>query len=240
MHYQGLIYLIGFTFYSFLMIAFAAITYGLTILVYVMHLILIFYKSGAREIKAFEQFNSLLMKNEKIIAKGIDMRPFALFTRRKLIGVTDSRIILMIRPLLGGFNMIDIQWKDLRDVRLGQNMLPKTFGSRISFYHSLKMQDFSSNIDFHAASKMYQIAQKEEQSWEEKRRIRKIEETRAAAGGTYVTTGASADKENNNTSSMDYVMNEITKAKKMLDEGIISDAEFEELKSKIINTGKSV
>ena len=36
------------------------------------------------------------------------------------------------------------------------------------------------------------------------------------------------------------MLDEIKKAKDMLDEGIISDAEFNELKSKILNKGKSI
>ena len=56
MHYKGLIYVIVFILYSLYMIGFAAFTYGLTLMVYGIHLFLIFYKSDAREEKVLRLY----------------------------------------------------------------------------------------------------------------------------------------------------------------------------------------
>ena len=75
------------------------------------------------------------------------------------------------------------------------------------------------------------MGQFEEQAWEEKRRIRTIEEVRAAAGGV-VVNNAPAPSENK--SGGNRMLEEIQKAKELLDSGAVSDAEFQEMKSKIL------
>ena len=80
---------------------------------------------------------------------------------------------------------------------------------------------------------IYSNAQAQEQAWEEKRRIRAIEETRAAAGGVYVNTGPTAAPEVGKKDTASLV-DELISLKKLLDTGAITDVEFNEMKSKII------
>ena len=130
--------------------------------------------------------------------------------------------------------MADIQWKDLKDAKLEQNVLESICGSNLQFQHSsggvgwMGVDGVRSDV----AAEIYSRAQSEEQAWEEKRRIRAMEEVRAAAGGVVVHTGtpqaAVAAPAGNR------MMDEIQRAKKLLDDGIISDAEFQEMKSKIL------
>jgi hypothetical protein len=94
---------------------------------------------------------------------------------------------------------------------------------------------------------VYKYAQDQEQAWEEKRRIREIEEVRAAAGGTYITQASTPDYPATNSSQEKAsltgtasIVEELRKAKDLLDQEIISDAEFNELKSKILNQGRSI
>ena len=128
--------------------------------------------------------------------------------------------------------MRDYQWKDLHDAKLSENTLPNICGSRIEFHvgknqSSLVIDGIESSI----ASSIYVYAQSQEQEWEEKRRIRDLEEKRAASGGTILNAGGSAGQ--GNASGFD----DLEKAKKLFDSGAISDAEYNELKSKILNRG---
>ena len=63
--------------------------------------------------------------------------------------------------------------------------------------------------------------------------VRAIEETRAAAGGVYVNTGPTPSEDRQGTDNASLV-EQLTKLKQLLDNGVISDAEFQEMKSKII------
>ena len=83
---------------------------------------------------------------------------------------------------------------------------------------------------------MYRVAQQQEVAWEEKRRVRAMEETRAAAGGIMLNAGQSAPDQQQSVSS---ISDEIMRFKQMLDDGIISDAEFQEMKSKLLSRGNN-
>jgi hypothetical protein len=202
-----------------------------------------------------------------LLASGIQFRPFALIHRRELIAVTNSRIISLKRKVLGGFQMADIQWKDLLDARIQQNTIPAIAGSNVHFRHSnSSVQPLSiKGINSDSASKMYSYSQSEEHAWEEKRRVRAMEEVRAAAGGVVVNTHAQNNPVRRDKTSgleaampqggqarasvggapvrapmvprrdMGYAMQQIAKAKEMFESGVISDAEFQEMKAKIIS-----
>ena len=89
------------------------------------------------------------------------------------------------------------------------------------------------------ASEIYARAQSEEQAWEEKRRIRKMEEVRAASGAMTIHTTQPApqtmDTHYQQQKSTPSMMEQISEAKKLLEDGTISDAEFQEMKAKIIS-----
>jgi hypothetical protein len=128
--------------------------------------------------------------------------------------------------------MKDYQWKDVTDAQLAENVLPQWFGSRLYFETSngsLEVDGIPSDL----ASKIYKHAQYQEQAWEEKRRVRKLEEMRAAAGGVIMNTGAVGNPANDapGVSSLD----ELERAKKLLDAGVVSDAEYQEIKAKILS-----
>jgi len=193
---------------------------------------LIFLGAEARAAKAQATLDSTLMSGEQVVARAVQHRVFALFRRRAAIAITGSRIVTVQRGLLGGFKMADMQWKDLKDVRLEQNILDGLCGSNLAF-DSLAPGAPGIVVDgvpSQAASTMYAKAQYEEQAWEEKRRVRGLEETRAASGG--VSIGAMDGSVGG--ASGDRMVEEIRKAKELLDSGAVSDAEFQEMKAKIL------
>ena len=95
--------------------------------------------------------------------------------------------------------------------------------------------------DSKTASDIYKFSQSQDQSWEEKRRIREMEETRAKAGGisigSNVVTPSPSGSENNSdkSSKTSDITDELLKIKDLLDKGILSDVEFQEMKSKILS-----
>ena len=211
---------------------------------------LVFRNSEGRVKKAYSKLNDVLMKDEAIIEKGIDKRPFALRSRRQVFAVTNSRVIRLKRPILGGFEMTDFQWKDLEDAKVSENVLSSLCGSILYFKADNKEIRLGSKVvedefifypEIETASKAYKYAQEAEQSWEEKRRIRSMEEKRAEAGGIMIGQNTSpsvsngmVSQESQNSRPKTDIADELLKLKKLVDEGIISDAEFQEMKSKIL------
>jgi hypothetical protein len=193
--------------------------------------------SDARERRTTEKVASTLIANEQKLRGAMQRRVCALLSRRQAVAATSSRVILLKRPLLGGFTMRDYQWKDLHDASLSENMLPNLFGSRLSFAirrdgTGPEERFVLDGLESPAAAQIYSIAQDQEQAWEEKRRVRSMEEARASSGGITVgghspTLGAGG--------SPGSTLADLERAKKLLDSGVISDAEFNEIKAKILS-----
>jgi hypothetical protein len=212
------------------------VTMGLALVLLGLVLFLTFAGADKRADKASDQISTTLMDSEELYAEAIQHRVFALWGRRAVLAITNSRILVMRRGLLGGFKMQDVQWKDLEDVTIEQNVLASLCGSNLHFKHLNKgvAQIEVNGIASDVAPSIYAKAQHEEQAWEEKRRIRGIEEVRAAAGGVVVHTGSSNGSGEHASRGGNRMLEEIAKAKELLDMGAVSDAEFQEMKSKIL------
>ena len=88
------------------------------------------------------------------------------------------------------------------------------------------------------AEAVYRVCQAQDQAWREKRRVRELEELRARSGGIQLgTSGAGAGVASSPAGGgADDTVTRLEKAKAMLDKGLISDAEFEAIKARIVNT----
>jgi len=208
----------------------SVLTVGIGTIALLVWALLVFLGAEDRAAKADATLDRTLMTGETVAARAIQHRVFALFRRRAVIAITSSRIITVQRGLLGGFKMADMQWKDLKDVRLEENILEGMCGANLAF-DSLAASPgvYVDGVPTEAAAQMYAKAQFEEQAWEEKRRVRGLEETRAASGGVTVGMGAGGGG-----AAPDQMVEEIKKAKALLDDGAISDTEFQEMKAKIL------
>lgn len=215
-------------------------TFGVGLLLLIPYWHLVFNNSELRAIKANDKLKSTLMGGESIVTQALQLRVYSLFLRRYIVAITNSRIILIKRSIFGGFSMSDYQWKDLREVRFSENIIPNFFGARLSFSvlkgEHLMIDGISSDV----ASELYSRAQSEEQQWEEKNRIRLMEQKRAASGGAVIqidspATGIGYDADNLKSNNQDSLFENLEKIKALYDSGLITDAEFNELKSKILS-----
>jgi|GEM_PF-852969 hypothetical protein len=214
------------------------VTSGVGLLFFAAYAYFAFVGADTRTGQALEKLKSTLMKDEKIVSQAIQHRIFALWHRRVTLAITNSRIVIVERGLLGGFTMKDIQWKDLHDAKLDQNVLSQYCGSNLTFGHlNGNVDQFEvGGIPDREAAEIYSRSQDEEQAWEEKRRVRVIEEVRAASGGMTINTGQQTSAPAAAlASSGNAMLEQIENAKRLLDSGTISDSEFQEMKSKIIS-----
>jgi Short C-terminal domain len=217
-----------------LAVAVSVLTVGVGLLAVAIWAGLVFLGAEGRARRALEGLDSVLMTGEQASERCVQARVFAFFQRRAAVAITGSRIVMVRRGLLGGFKMTDMQWKDLKDVRMEQNVLPGLCGSNLTFDSLLPGAPgiVVDGVPSAIASAIYARAQYEEQAWEEKRRVRGLEETRAASGG--VSIGGGLDGGLAGSGGTERMVAEIERAKGLLDQGAISDAEFQEMKAKIL------
>ena len=191
--------------------------------------------------RPLEHLRSVLIPNESLEAWAIQRRVFALTHRRMLLAATSGRLILLTRKLFGGFDVSDIRWQDLEEVTLRVGMLgadllvragrPSDFasqGAQGSLRHEFQ------GLRKEQAQAVYRICQAQDQAWREKRRIRELEELRARSGGIQVTPGGGGYTPPAGAQS--DAVRRLQEAKQMLDGKLITDAEYEAIKAKIVSS----
>jgi hypothetical protein len=185
------------------------------------------------------QLHSVLIAGETLEAWVIQRRVYALTHRRVLIAATSGRLIVLTRRLLGGFEVTSIRWQDLEEVTLRVGMLAAELYVRAGKATDLASMGAAGaqRVEFQGLRKeqaqaLYRICQAQDQAWREKRRVRELEELRARSGGIQVTStplSASAGFEGD-------AVRRLQEAKQLLDAKLITDAEYEAIKAKIVSS----
>jgi len=189
--------------------------------------------------EALAHLKSVLVAGETLDAWAIQPRIFALTHRRRLIAATSGRFIYIKRNLFGGFKMDDFRWQDLQETKLDVGI----FGADITFKASnnsdlnISKSDIR-DLEFRGFEKVqtqeiYRLAQAQDQSWREKRRLRELEEMRAQSGGLNVGS-YSGNTLSQAEQTTDDSLARLQKAKEMLDNKLITDSEYETIKARII------
>ncbi|HSQ30680.1 MAG TPA: SHOCT domain-containing protein [Gemmatimonadaceae bacterium] len=191
-------------------------------------------------IPVLQHLQSLLIPGEKLEAYAVQRRLFALTHRRLIIGATSGRLISVTRGLFGSFHPVAVRWQDLEEVRVDVG----TFGASL-FLKFLSNRDFAgggqtmssvfTGLRKDEAERVYRICQQQDQAWREKRRVRELEELRAKSGGVQIGSTASPVGAGAAPSDGDPAAR-LERAKTMLEQGLISDSEYESLKAKIVNS----
>jgi hypothetical protein len=191
--------------------------------------------------KAIDYLKSVLVSGETTESWAIQRRLFALSHRRIIIAATSGRFIIIKRGLIGGFDMNDFRWQDLGDVKLkvgifGADIFFRKFGSTDLTMNKYTVQTISlTGFRKEQTQNIYRLAQAQDQSWREKRRIRELEELRAKSGGLHLSGGNGNTNIQQPNNSSDDSVTRLQKAKEMLDNKLITDSEYESIKAKIIS-----
>lgn len=189
--------------------------------------------------KPLADLRSVLIPAETLEAWAIQRRIFALTHRRLLIAATSGRLVVLVRRLLGGFDVSTIRWQDLEEVTLRVGVIGADLALRAgkaTDLASLGAQG-SQRVEFQGLRKeqaqaVYRICQAQDQAWREKRRVRELEELRARSGGIQVMSGPALA-----TGSADSdAVRRLQEAKQLLDAKLITDSEYEAIKAKIVSS----
>jgi hypothetical protein len=186
---------------------------------------------------ALAQLRAVLIPGETLEAFAIQRRLFALTHRRLLVAATSGRLIVLLRRLLGGFDVSTIRWQDLEEVTLRVGMLSAELALRAG-----KATDLASlatagtsqvqlgGLRKEQAQAVYRICQGQDQAWREKRRVRELEELRARSGGIQVASAPLGQP----VAGGDAVQR-LQEARQLLEAKLITDAEYEAIKAKIVS-----
>lgn len=190
--------------------------------------------------RPLEYLRSVLIPSETLEAWAVQHRLFALTHRRVLVAATSGRLIVITRHLIGGFDVSDIRWQDLEEVTLRVGIIGADLSVRAGKAADLASQGAAASrrLDFHGLRKeqaqaVYRICQAQDQAWREKRRVRELEELRARSGGIQVSSGPSVAS--GPTGVADPVRR-LQEARQMLEAKLITDAEYEAIKAKIVSS----
>ena len=83
------------------------------------------------------------------------------------------------------------------------------------------------------AQEVYRACQFQEQAWREKRRVRELEELRAKSGGVHLGGGVTGMAAGGGDATRSPQAR-LQRAKEMLDQGLVTDAEYEQVKARIL------
>ena len=190
---------------------------------------------------ALSHLTALLVPGETMEAYAVQRRLFALTHRRTIVAATTGRYIFLVRGFFGGYTPTDIRWQDIEDDHLHVGI----FGADLTV-RALQRQDLASaNQDAGAlmvtglrkaeAERVYRSCQAQSQAWREKRRVRDLDELRAKSGGIQFGQSGSAPVGAASAGAADDPVGRLQRAKEMLAGGLITDAEFESIKAKIVD-----
>jgi len=188
--------------------------------------------------RALDALRTLLIPGEALESWAVQRRLFALTHRRRLVAATSGRLLSVSRGLFGGFSTEDIRWQDLDDAQLRVGIVGATL--TVIAFASTDLASASPGtartlvfpgLRKAEAQAVYRACQAQEQAWREKRRVRDLEELRAKSGGIQLAGGAPVSAGGDDTHQPAA---RLQRAREMLQQGLLTDAEFEQVKSRIL------
>lgn len=192
--------------------------------------------------RAIAALKSVLIAGETLEAWAIQRRLFALSHRRVLVAATSGRLISVSRGLIGGYAVSDMRWQDLEDVQLKVGIIAADITVRAGKATDLASGGSASTrtllfegLRKEQAQGVYRICQTQDQAWREKRRIRELEELRARSGGIHFNPqSAAAGLATGDAGGGSDIVRRLQEAKQLLDAKLITDAEYEAIKARIV------
>jgi hypothetical protein len=195
---------------------------------------------------ALATLQGLLTAGETLEAWAVQHRLFALTHRRDCVAATSGRFISLKRRLLGGYESADIRWQDLKETRISAGILSADLtlvaqsSSDLNIGSEVNRVWTFTGLRKDQAQAIYRICQQHDQVWREKRRIRELEELRAKSGGVQfggspLGAGQTSYSGADPSAAESEPTRRLRQAREMLDAKLITDAEFESIKARIVS-----
>ncbi len=166
-------------------------------------------------------------------------RVYALTHRRLCIAATSGRFISLTRRLLGGYDSADIRWQDLKETRIRAGLLTAELTLVAQSSTDLNIGAETNRVGGHfptvqgSGSGDLPDLSAARPSVAGEAAVRELEELRAKSGG--VQFGGGAPYSSPDPGGESEPTRRLRQAREMLDARLISDAEFESIKAKIVS-----
>ncbi len=179
-----------------------------------------------------DRISQILTSGEEILHIAIQNPITAMSVAPDSVVLTNKRFIIYRPKFLGGAQFEDYIWRDLGEARLEEGLLSSTISLKSVNGKLLSMEHLHKG----AARKVYSLAQDMEERVREERRLREMEEKRAAAGGINISGGlpGSAAAAASHAPKDDPV-EKLGQLKRMLEGGLITAEEYDAKKKDLLN-----
>ncbi len=181
--------------------------------------------------QVFEKVAQLLTAGEEIAYIAVE-KPLVSLSPDSVV-LTNKRFILYRPKIFGRVEFEDYIWRDLHSAELVEGVINSRFLVQTTEGLTLTVE----NLPKVQARKIYAFAQQMEEFVREERRVREMEEKRAAAGGINIgAAGAAASQAATQPPppAKEDPVQILGKLKQMLDQGLISADEYNAKKKDIL------
>ena len=184
--------------------------------------------------QVFEKVAQLLTAGEEIAYIAVE-KPLVSLTPDSVV-LTNKRFIIYRPKIFGRVEFEDYIWRDLHSAELVEGVINSRFMVQTTAGLTITVE----NLPKVQARKIYAFAQQMEEFVREERRVREMEEKRAAAGGINIgAAGAAAAAASQNAMQPPPPAKEdpvqiLGKLKQMLDQGLITADEYNAKKKDLI------
>ena len=179
--------------------------------------------------KVLPKVQEYCTSNEEVKYIAVQKKTLGINFSPDCIALTNKRIIL-VRPKSFGLSLDfkDFSWMNVADVHMKEGI----FAATITIKTITGQTDSMEDIPKAQARRLYRFAQEMEETKKEERRQRDLEDKRAVAGGGITINTPSAQPI---AVAVEDPMEKLTKLKMMLDNGILTQAEFDTKKADILS-----
>jgi hypothetical protein len=178
--------------------------------------------------KVIAKARELLTRDEEIEYIAVQKKPIITIAPDAVL-LTNKRFMI-VRPKMMGMTFEDHIWRSVEDVHMSEQMMTATITCKVKGGNVLSID----SIPKKQARKIYSYAQEVEERMIEERRVRDMEEKRAAAGGVVIHGSHGMGAATAQQSQAEDPMAVLGKLKKMLDAGLIQASEYESKKADIL------
>ncbi|HRF47581.1 MAG TPA: PH domain-containing protein [Anaerolineales bacterium] len=185
-------------------------------------------ESAARAVE--DRIQQILTSGEEILHVAMQNPVTALSAAPDSVVLTNKRFIIYRPKFLGGAQFEDYIWRDLSEARLEEGLLSSKISLKSVTGKLLSMEHMHKG----AARKVYSLAQDMEERVREERRLREMEEKRAAAGGINISGGLSGAAPATPAQPADDPVEKLGQLKRMLEGGLITAEEYEAKKKELL------